>query len=162
MADSRRLRILKALTTQLETVATTAGYEYDLAGKVFRGRVSYGEETVKPWVGIFELRPEEVIRAGETVNKDEWYVGVQGEVDAHAIHPTDPAHNLMADVKKAIGQVLKDSPTNRNPNYMFGGLVTDIRMDGGMTFVPKENPAVAAFALRLTLVTAEDLENPYD
>lgn len=162
MADSKRLRILKALTSQLETVMIANGYQFDLAGKVYRGRAGFGDETPTPWVGLFELRPEDIIRAGETVNKDEWYVGLQGAVDVDEVHPTDPAHNLMADVKKALGKIVTQSPHQRNPNYMFGGLLSDLRMDGGMTFVPKEEMSTAAFAMKLTLVIAEDLENPYD
>lgn len=161
MADSKRLRILKAITTQLETVATTAGYQHNLLGKVFRGRADYGAETPLPWVGIFELRPEEVTRAGESFNKDRWYIGIQGAIAAAEDHPTDSVHNLMADVKKAIGGVLKDLPHQPNPSYMFGNLVGDLELDGGLTFTPKENPDIAVFALRLTVTLTENLENPY-
>jgi hypothetical protein len=166
MADSQRLKILKALTSHLEQVTTGTGYNYTLTNQVFRGRAGYGDETDMPWVGIFELRPEEVYMAGETFSKDDWFIGVQGWVPADEKHPTDPAHALMQDVKKRLARVIAGgSPHNRNPDYMLPDetgrpMVSRFQMDGGMTFVAKENPSNAAFALRLTVTIAEDLENP--
>lgn len=162
MPDSKRLRILKAVTDQIETVTVANGYQHELAGKAYRGRVAYGEESSDTWVGVFELRPEEVIRAGESVQKDKWYIGVQGVVPSNDVHPTDPAHNLMADVKMAIGQVTYTTPIDRNENYMFGGLIVDLELDGGMTFVPRENAGMAVFALRLTLTVVDDALDSYE
>lgn len=166
MADSTRLKVLKALTHHLEQVTVADGYNYNLDSRVFRGRAGYGGETEVPFVGLFELRPEEVIKAGDTFSKDHWYVGVQGWVNADEDHPTDPAHQLMQDVKKRLARVIAaNSPMNRNPDYMLPDengqpLLTDFEMDGGMTFTDREDPSKAAFALRLTLTIAEDLENP--
>jgi hypothetical protein len=162
MPDSKRLRILKAVTDQIETVTEANGYQHELTGRVYRGRVAYGEESSEMWVGVFELRPEEVLRADAAVQRDQWYLGIQGVVPADDYHPTDPAHNLMADVKLALGQVTFSTPVSRNELYMFGGLVADIELDGGMTFVPRENSGMAVFALRLTLTVIDDALDPYE
>lgn len=158
--DSLKLRVLKELTARFEAVSISGGFGYNLAGRVYRGRSSYGDETEVPWVGVFELRPEEVLRAGETLQKEAWYVGVQGVVKSDPVHATDPAHDLMRDLKKVIGKIARSgSPHDRNPDHMLGGLLVDLQVDGGMTFVPPENQARALCALRLTITLVEDLEN---
>lgn len=163
MADSKRLQILKLLTAQLKTVTVANGYQFDLSQSVFRGRSGFGEETPKPCVGIFELRPEDAVRADETVQKDDWFIALQGYVEADDEHPTDPAHNLMADVKKALGVIMRpDSPVNRNPNHMFGGAIADMQADGGVVFPPSgEAQDITTFLLKLTLSVVDDQEDPY-
>lgn len=164
MADSKRLVIQKAITAQLETILLSNGYQHDLSNKVFRGRADFGTETIRPFVGIFEVRPDDnVNRADSAVQKDVWILGIQGVVTSANDHPTDPAQNLLADIRKAIGQVLKpDSPVQPNPMHMFGDLVNDMRIDGGMTFCPEEDQSVAICVLKLTIDLSEDLENPYE
>lgn len=164
MADSKRLVILKALTAQLETIMVTNGYQHDLAGKVYRGRSDFGSETQRPFVGIFEVRPDDNMnRADESVQKDLWTLGIQGVVNSDTTHPTDPAHNLLADIRKALGQVLKpDTPVSRNPLHMFEGLVADMTVDGGVTFNPEELQDAAVCVLKVSINLVETLENPYE
>lgn len=162
--DSKRLTILKAITAQLETITITNGYQHELTGKVFRGRQGYGAETQVPYVGLFEVRPEDMPdRADETIGKDVWVIGVQGTVKAHPDHPTDPAHNLMADIKMALGGIMtRGGPGMRNPNYMFGDLIVDMVIDGGITFVPVESPELALSVNKLVITLSENMENPYE
>lgn len=162
MADSKRLQILKAITARIESVMVANGYQFDLEGSVFRGRGGFGDESPLPCIGIFEMRPEDAVRADETIQKDDWFIAVQGYISVDEIHPTDPAHNLMADVKKALAGVLHDSPTNRNPNYMFGNLINDLQIDGGVVLPPSNDEKnTAAFVLKLTVNVTDDLVNPY-
>lgn len=162
MADSKRLTILKSLTTQLEAISTTNGYTHNLTGRVFRGRGGLGSETPKPCVGIFEMRPEEAVRADEVVQKDDWFVALQGFCEPDDVHPTDPAHNLMADVKKALGNVLRPGhPSARNTNYMLGGLIADMTVDGGVVFPAEDGSGMAMFLLKLTLKVVDDHESAF-
>jgi hypothetical protein len=133
-------------------------------GKVHRGRPDYGSETEKPFVSIFEVRPEEnPNRADETVQKDQWLLGIQGAVEADDDHPTDPAHNLLADLKKALAAIIrKDSPVDPNPAHMFDGLIVDMIMDGGICFCPQESQETALCVMKLVIELTEDLENPYE
>lgn len=164
MADSRRLQVLKAITTQLETITVLNGYQFDLEGAVFRGRTGFGDETPTPCIGIFEMRPEDAVRADETVQRDEWFLAIQGYVDADDVHPTDPAHNLMADVKKSLAVIMRpDTPVSRNSEYMFGGLVVDMQLDGGVVMPPSQDVTdVAVFLLKMTVTIVDNLENPYE
>jgi hypothetical protein len=164
VADSKRLQILKALTAQLETISIANGYMHDLTGGVHRGRPDFGSETDKPYIGIFEVRPEELPnRADETVQEDQWVVGIQGTVQAGTDHPTDPAHNLLADIKRCLAVVLRpDSPVSPNPYYMFDNLIADMKLDGGITFVPVEDQSAAVCVMKLTIDLVEELEDPFD
>lgn len=164
MADSKRLVILKALTTQLETITVTNGYQHNMSGKVFRGRADFGNETQWPFIGVFEVRPDDNMnRADESTQKDLWTLGIQGVIHSDTTHPTDPAHNLLADIRKALGQVLKpDTPVSRNPLHMFGGLVVDMTVDGGVTFNPEEFQGAAVCVLKVSIDLTENMENPYE
>lgn len=163
MADSARLRIKKALTAQLETISVANGYQHELEGAVFRGRTGIGEETQLPCLGIFELRPEDAVRADETIQHDEWFIGIQGYVEADDEHPTDPADNFLADVKKALGVIMRpDTPVSRNPDYMFGGLIADMMIDGGVVLPPSSDvTGASSFVLKLTIKVIDDAEDPY-
>lgn len=162
--DSKRLRVLKALTSQLETITVSNGYDHDLLGKVARGRVNYGRETVPPYVAIFEVRPEDMpIYAGDAVQKDNWIIGIEGTVASGNNHPTDPSHNLLADIKKSLGAIMSPGePGERNPNYMFGNEIVSLEADGGLCFVHSDAPNLALCVMKIVINIAENLENPYE
>lgn len=157
MADSKRLQILKALTTHLETVVG-----YDLVGKVWRGRTRPADESQQPFLIMFEMPPEAEDRTDRQMRKMPWYVGIQGYIRPDRNHPTDPAHNLMAAVKAKLGEVLDEGGSGMpGANFMLGGLVEDIEVDGGMCFEADETTNCCYFALKLTLTLAENLGDPY-
>lgn len=157
MAESKRLQILKALTTHLEGVEG-----YDLTDKVWRGRSRPADESVAPFIILFEMPPEAENQADERVASMPWYIGVQGYVHPDSTHPTDPAHDFMAAVKARMGKLLDDGGASRPPaNYMLGGLVEDLQVDGGMCFDGDETTNCCFFALKLTLTVVENLGDPY-
>lgn len=164
MADSKRLSILKKLTTQLESVSIANGYQHNLDDKVFRGRATFGNETEWPFVSIFEIRPDlNPDYADETVQKDVWTLGVQGVVKSDSVHPTDPAHNLLADIRKALGQVMDmGAPHDDNPDYLLGGLIAEMKVDGGVTFVPEQMQEVAVCIVKVSIQLVEDMRDTYE
>ena len=169
MADSKRLRILKALTTQIKKVKPSNGYTYDLSASVSRGRPYFGRETPLPWVSILEsLDPDsEPFRAGQNISqKDLWVLLINGWVEedpeASINNPTDPAHNLMAEVKKALASIMNPgTPNNRNPDYLLGDLIEGFRMEAGTVRPPDELSAKAYFYLRVGVEVAETLTDPF-
>ena len=172
MADSKRLQILKALTAHFETITVLNGYQFDLAGRVYRGRSTFGSETALPCITILEaLNPDRnPFEAGEGIRlKDSWILLVQGWTDdgdgdgaGPNPHPTDDAHNLMADVKKAIGVLMREpTPTQPNPSYMLGGAIDGLRVEPGTVRPPDETSARSYFFLRVVIEVAESLEDPY-
>ena len=103
--DSKRLTILRRLTALLETVTVSNGYQHDLDGRVFRGRSTISAEESLPLISIIEsFNPDrDPNEAGGSHNRqqlDRWLILVQGWAEDDEDNPTDPAHNLLADVKK--------------------------------------------------------------
>lgn len=161
MADSKRLRILKALTALIEEVTVANGFQHDLPGAVFRGRRLFTSNDPLPMVSILEyLRPDLVeTGAGYSRNKnqEDFDLLIQGWAEDDPKNPTDPAHNLLADVKKKVAEIRDETSSN----YRLGGLTVDLRQDGGVVRPPEETSAKASFYFRVTLTFVEDVGNPY-
>lgn len=164
MADSKRLTILKALTTLLEGITPANGFDHDLSGKIYRGRNQFSSEEPLPAVSILEgLNPDrQPDPAGGNIKraqKDDWILLVQGWVDDDKTHPTDPAHNLMADVKKRLAKIVDDS--DNNTDFMLGDLIADLAMEPGTVRPPDELSARAYFYMRIVLTVVERVYDPY-
>jgi hypothetical protein len=167
VADSKRLVILKALTAHLQGITPANGYQHDLSASVYRGRAVFSAETPLPCINIVEaLNPdrEPSRTSGRLCQKDDWVLLVQGWTDAEddGEAPTDPAHLLMADVKKRLGVLLKpDGPYNANADHLLGGLVEDILVEPGTVRAPDETSSRAYFYLRVVVGVTEYLDDPY-
>lgn len=163
MADTKRLAILRALTNLLaEDVATANGYQHDLAGRVWRGRVNFSavDTALGPQVTIIEaLNPDRDMQVAgwQPTNKDGWILLLQGLAPDDRDNPTDPAHVLMGDVKRALAQIA----VTTSPRYMLGGLVAGFAMEPGTVRPPDEASVMAYFYLRVRLTVVEHLPDPY-
>lgn len=164
MSDPLRLRVLKALTTALEEITVANGYAYTLTGKVFRGRDQFGESDPVPMVAILEAieqSPAKMadMRPASGVSNTPWDLLIQGFVDDDPTNPSDPAHVLMADVKKRLAQ---ERVRERQRDILgMGGRVTELLMSPGVVRPPDEVSAKAYFWLRLHLNIVENLGDPY-
>lgn len=164
--DSYRLRVLKALTAQLERITLANGYDYDMTGKVHRGRAVFGQESLAsvPMLSILEApKPATGIAAGEegVKRKESWLLFVQGWATDDKANPTDPAYALMAAVEECLGEVTSEDGTNP-ASYHLGGLI------GGMTFGPglchppqADLSSKAFFYLPVEVELAYDVRKPY-
>ena len=163
-----RLRVQESLTARLEEIATdhTGGPSFNLAGKVFRGRQYFGDDTTLPFVSILE----EPIAAEADFSNDTNEAGVstyalmvQGFVDDNKDNPTDDAHYLMADVKDVLAQIRVDSrETDRVLDFpSIAPTVTAISFGGGVVRPADEVSAVAYFWLRVVLTLVEDHDDSY-
>lgn len=178
MADPFRLRVLKALTDHLKTITPANGYESDLSDftapdglpslRVFRGRDSFGESDLLPFVSILEdFRPDEqeVGPAGPKSNSSpgtgEWRLLIQGFVKDDSVNPTDPAYLLAADVIKALARARKA----RYDILGFGSTmpcVQDLRFKQPVVRpADSEVSSTSFFFITVTLKLAENLENPF-
>lgn len=157
MTDSRQLDILKRLTAHLEGITVAAGYEFDLAGRVFRGRRLYGESDPIPMLSIVEhLDPDIVINtAGDNnrLRQETWILLVQGWVDsAKDQFPTDEAYQLKAAVMKRLFRLIDIRPEDGTPlfpsEYMLGVYhksISDISVGPGIVSGPREGVSSKAF-----------------
>jgi hypothetical protein len=173
MSDSKRLATLKALTAHLEAEITVAnGYKHDLAGAVFRGRAKFDDDDPLPMISILESpNPDRFPnRAGEHDNirvdqRDNWTLLLQGWAKDDKLNPTDPAYDLMADVKKALALLVKERPeygTGVHPNYRLGGLILGLEYEPGTVRPPDEQSTKAFFWMRVILHFSEDFNDPYN
>lgn len=178
MADSKRLAALKALTTHLATeISIVNGYNHDLAPvagvpSVIRGRSKIDGDDPLPCVSILESpNPDRFPnRAGneddiEVDQRDNWTLLVQGWTVDDKQNPTDPAYELMADVKKALALLKKEDPefgVNQHPNFHLGGLILGLDFEPGTVRPPDEQSAKAFFWMRVILHFVEDVNDPYN
>jgi hypothetical protein len=174
MADSKRLAALKELSSYLETEITPAnGYLHDLTDAVFRGRYKFDDDDPLPSISILESpNPDRFPnRAGaedwvEVEQKDNWTLHMQGWVDDDKRNPTDPAHQLMADVRKALAKLIKERPEQGTPEYpdvyLLGGLILGLELEPGVVRPPDQNSAKAFFWMRVILKFTENINDPFD
>lgn len=163
-----RLRVVRALTAVLQGITKANGYNYDLADCVFRGRLIYGDNDPIPLVSILEAPlPDEpnLTPASGTTWKGSWRFMIQGWVDDDKKNPTDPAHFLLADVKKALAEERKNMirPGRGNNLLGMGGRVTDLII-GACVVRPAEEQVneYANFLLSVSLEIAENMADPYE
>lgn len=167
MAEPFRLVVQKRLTAALEGITVANGYQSDIGpGRVFRGRLYYGDQDPIPMISILEepiasetdLEPLDG-QGGSTP----YNLMIQGFVQDDPENPTDPAHVLMADVKKVLAALNKERATTDRvlafPDK--APTVLGIEFGGGVVRPPDDLSAKAYFWLRVTLSLVEDNEDPY-
>lgn len=171
--ESKRLATLIALTTFLKNEVSVAnGYKHDLAGKVFRGRMFYTNDDPVPMVSILEnIDPDRYPRrAGgdfeAKITAEDWVLLIQGWAKDDKENPTDPAYELMADVRKALAKLEKRSRPDEvqveNPNYRLGGLIVGMTMEPGIARPPVEQVSSRAFFwMRIAFKFVENPNDPY-
>lgn len=170
MADSRQLDILKRLTAHLEGISFDNGYEFDLAGRVFRGRMVYGADDPVPMLSILEhLQPDiQLSFAGHNniARQETWVLLIQGWVENQPDNPTDLAYQLKASVEKRLSELIVmgvDGYPVFPDAYLLGTeqTITGIAVGPGVVSGPREISAMAFFYLPLGIGLAMDISDPF-
>lgn len=166
MADTKRLLLIKALCNYLRTEITVAhGYHFNLAS-VRRDKKNFGKELELPAVAVLEnFNPDRVpSEIGGVVGRKQTYDQIyllNGWVDdseqTTGDEPTDAAHRLMGDVKKALGKLL----VPRNQSGFFDGLATTLHIEPGVVRPPDEQSEKAYFWMRVRMEVVEMVGDPY-
>ena len=174
MADSLRLRIGKAITAAFQEIdgspavpgdPTKPGWKHDLSATakskvcVFRGRLIYGDKDPLPMISILETP----VPADQTINPRDakeasinWDLLIQGFVQDDKDNPTDPAYELMADVRKRLA--MEKQKLNGRNGYAFGFKeISDLIIGSGVVRPPDEVSSKAYFWVSLSIDFAEDL-----
>lgn len=170
-----RLRVQKSLTLALKQITPANGFYSDLSdftekgktkNRVYRGRTLFGEDDPLPMLSILEepIAPEtDLAPTGGTAGTGPYDLMVQGFVDDDKQNPTDPAHMLMADVKKRLIDLKRDEHLSHRV-FRFGpkaNTVVGVSFGGGVVRPADEVSAVAYFWLRVSFDLAEDHLNPF-
>lgn len=162
--DPFRLRVLKALTAALQTITPANGYTFDLSTSVFRGRRVFGDNDPIPLVSILEAPVAEsplVSPEGGRQSKISWDLLLQGFVDDDYENPSDPAHALLAEVKKAL--IAERRRTKQQGHILgMGSPMVDLIIGSGVVRPPEEHISEKAhFWMSVTIVFVENLDDPY-
>lgn len=164
--DPRRLVMLMALSHYLRTTLGDV--------EIHRGRMVLTQNDPVPAVAILDnvdpdRYPSLAGRNGyELPTQDEDYVLlVQGWAVDDKVNPTDPAHRLMARVKKALAGLLDrghpDEPPQEGDVYLLGGLITRLSVEPGVVRPPiEQSSAEAFFWLRISVGFTENPDDPFD
>jgi hypothetical protein len=168
-----RLEVQRRLSGILRDISPGNGYVTDLsaavdsaANCVFRGRLIYGENDPLPMLSLLEV-PIPIDQLPPPVDAAQssglWEMMIQGFAVDDRANPTDPAHVLMADVKKRLALEKKKTDWNKPEQGILGlgRYVTGMYIGPGVVRPPDEISAKAYFWLTITLDLAEDLDDPY-
>lgn len=178
MSDPFRLRVQKAIAAVIAEISIADGYQLDLAGSVFRGRLIYGDNDPVPMISIIEPPlPNEMLPSPmlSTTEDGWWDIIVQGFVKDDRENPTDPAHVAMADVKKRLTKEIKrkgegaerNQPNPFGVNYDEAGarrknVIEQFKIGAGVVRPPEEAVSTKAyFWLTLRLKIVEDNLDPF-
>ncbi|TPI86360.1 hypothetical protein [Mesorhizobium sp. B2-8-9] len=177
--DPFRLRVQKALAAAIGSVSITGGYHFDLAGKVFRGRDLFGDASDPlPMVSILEPPlPIDQLRSPPLASESsgDWDLLLQGFVKDDPENPTDPAHLLMADVKRRLAvekaRLIPGSAGMSDPFGMGRGQIvngkavnsiTELKIGPGVVRPPELGVSTKAFFwLGLSMKIVEDISQPF-
>lgn len=161
-----RLEIQKRMTAALETISILNGYHVDVL-KCYRGRLIFGEETAVPCLSILESPiPLDQIPSpkGAESQAGLWELVIQGWVKDDKANPTDPAHILMADVKKVLAAERRKLSSQHDLGGIFGldRAIRDLYIGSGVVRPPDDISSKAYFWLSITLDIVEDMNDAYE
>lgn len=153
MPDSIPKQILSALTTRLGTILIDDGFNTDAGLNVYRGKKSFDWENQDLFPAISVFDPLEEVEAGhEERNDNTLTVHIEGHVWADPDNPADGAHDLLADIKKAV--LLFDDQT-------LGGLAAGMEYAGAEIEFPDDAGSVISLRLTVKIAYPELYGDPY-
>ncbi len=167
-----RLEIQYRLCAALREITPANGYVMDMSGtgdanRVFRGRLLFGDTDPIPMLSLNDVPiPLDQVPSPKDAaeSSGQWELMIQGFVVDDRINPTDPAHLLLADVKKCLSRQKKKANWQKPQDGILGlgRHITGLYIGSGVVRPPDEISAKAYFWLNMVLDLAEDLDDPYD
>lgn len=172
MNEPFRLRVLKALSSQIKTIQRQRGYHFDLNDyddevgrpmeRVFRGRDIFGGTDPLPLVAVLEdPRSEESDNGSDArsaINK--FRVLIQGFVDGdEANHPLDRAYLMSADIIMALAEAKRPNPKGI---LGMGPRITAMTIGSPVHRPGRDEVSDVAYVLvGVTFSVVEKLDDPY-
>lgn len=163
--DPYRLKVQKAISAALKEITPANGYLHDLSDAVFRGRNIFGDNDPLPMVSVLEapIQPDAPrLPDGGAAQNATWELVIQGFVEDDKFNPTDPAHRLLADVKKRLAMEAKAYVPGTGYNtFGMKGKLGKLTIGTGVVRPPDEFSSKAYFWLTINLGLIEDMDDPY-
>lgn len=163
--DPYRLKVQKAVSDALKEITPGNGYQHDLSTSVYRGRNIFGDETPLPFLSLLEapIQPDAPrLPDGGSTQNPVWELVIQGFVDDDKFNPTDPAHRLLADVKKRLAKECEAYVPGTGYNtFGMNGKLGKLTIGTGVVRPPDEISSKAYFWLTINLGLIEDMADPY-
>lgn len=153
MPDSVAKQILTKLDTRLKTILVANGYNTNAGQRVYRGRKSFdwGDAALFPAISVFD--PEERCESLHEERNDYLLVfHVEAHGFASASNPADLAHDLIADIKKALF-IYSDQT--------LGGLVVSFEYKGREIQLPEDAGSVVSVRVVAEVKYPELYGDPY-
>lgn len=138
MSDTKQLTILKRLTALLERInpVDDPTAEFDLRGRVFRGRTIFGDEEAPPFVSILEsLRPDPtpaIAGYDKLFRSEQWELLIQGWAATDPANPVDALYELKGALEKQLSRVQATNPVPSSDYRLGNNLIIGIRIGPGV------------------------------
>ena len=173
MQTSRQLDLLIRLTAHLEGIVPANGYDFDLTGKVFRGRRTFGADDPDPMLMVVEHLSADVTidPAGEnrTSRSETWVLLIQGWARVVDEHPIDSLYNLKAATEHRLARCIQTGVGGQPlyPAEYFLGLhkknVTMLTIGPGVVSAPvqPDSSMRSFFYLPLGVGWVSDISDPF-
>ena len=143
--------IAQALTDRLATITTANGYTTNIGSRVMRGRRRLDEKHL-PCAVIIDAEDEvpDQMQTGNAKIRVKYVIEGHSECDAD--NPNDTAHDMIADIKRALW----------GSRITFGANKTVLRLYyNGRGIAPREDGmAVVSASVQISADYAEDLSSP--
>jgi hypothetical protein len=172
--DSKKLRMLKRLTAHLEGITPVNGYDFDLTGRVYRGRNVLSLAEAEDAISILEApRPIDANGAGaeKLLTLGEMILLIQGWPTDDRENPSDAAYALLAATEQRLSMI-SELDSYGDPKYLDIGFlgvdsegdreISEFRIGQGIVRPPQEGVSrLAMFYLPVVIGVASDHRNPY-
>lgn len=140
--------IASIITDRLAGITKAGGYLTDIGAKVYRGRRALAKDA-PPCVVLIE--GDDLVRegSGPHVKLDQVYI-LEGFVACDPDNPNDAAHEVLADLKRAIFA----------GDRTFGRLVRALHYRGRTIGVRSDGQAIVSANIEIAVEFAENLAEP--
>ena len=151
----KRLAVIMALQNLLGQISTADGDAFDMAGRVRRNRILFGQDVTgnPPALSILEApKPDDGLFGGEQKGhrSDVWTLLVQGIVeDDKRDDNADNAYFLCQDVERRLARIMavkSGSGTPKYPDaYLLGGMISAVEIAPPVVRPPEAGVSDNAF-----------------
>ena len=149
--DTKALTILKAIQADMQSILPANGYQTDAGTRVYLGKRSQDQSAPHPFISIFEGEETVSRELGRDAREVVLTVLIEGYTKPDQDAPLDSIHELVGDIKQAIGAGM---PTLDN-------LATRVVYRGREVTTPEPGGLWGGVSFTLEISYYEGVSDPY-